>query len=94
MKLAFKANVIFFNNIYRPDIDINFVKYTQGGGAVYNSDKTACIVIMDILPENESVIKNALSSYDIKTIEELEYIKTEAEYKGFIDIMTKPLAGA
>jgi len=52
------------------------------------------ITIQAVLSENESFIKNALSSYDIKTIEELEYIKTEAEYKGFIDIMTKPLAGA
>lgn len=94
MKLAFKANVKELNGTLSADIDINFIKYTQGGGAVYNSDKTACIVVMDILSENESVIKNALIGYGIKPIDEIEYTEIEAEYKGFIDIMTKPLAGA
>lgn len=94
MKIAFKANVINFNGTYRPDIDINFIKFTQGGGAVYNTDKTACVVIADIMPENEMMIINALNSYAIETIKESEYEETEKEYSGFINLMTKTLAGA
>lgn len=94
MKIAFIANAINFNGTYRPDIDLNFIRYTQGGGAVYNADKTSCVVVMDIIPENENIIINALNSYNVETIKEANYETIEKEYKGFIDIMTKSLAGA
>lgn len=94
MKIAFIANVINFNGTYRPDIDLNFIRYTQGGGAVYNADKTSCVVIMDITPENENIIINALKSYNTETIKKIDYEKIEKDYKGFVDIMTKSLAGA